>query len=119
MLSDLYLRLRSLFRRTKVDAELDEELRFHTEHQVEKYVLSGMSREEARRQRGRLFGDGREWRRRPAGEGHEPGECLFGNAHSPPPAGISGADGLARASRAAFSTRSALPPQIFLRSSSR
>ena len=29
MLSDFYLRLRSLFRRKRVDAELDEELRFH------------------------------------------------------------------------------------------
>jgi len=56
MLSDLSLRLRSLFRRTKVDAELDEELRFHTEHQVDKYLLSGMSREEALRQVRMEFG---------------------------------------------------------------
>lgn len=49
MLSDLYIRLRSLFRRTKVEQELDEELRFHQERQVERYVRAGMSREEALR----------------------------------------------------------------------
>ena len=49
MLSDLYIRLRSLLRRAKVDEELDEELRFHVEHQAEKYARSGMSREEALR----------------------------------------------------------------------
>ncbi len=49
MLSDLYVRLRSLFRRSKVDEELDDELRFHQEHQVEKYMRTGMSKEEALR----------------------------------------------------------------------
>ena len=46
---DLYIRIRSLFRRTKVEEELDDELRFHWERQVEKYVSGGMSREEALR----------------------------------------------------------------------
>ena len=32
-----------------MEAELDEELREHLEHQVEKYIQSGMSREEAER----------------------------------------------------------------------
>lgn len=50
MFNDLYLRLRSLFRRARVDAELDAELQFHLEHQVGKYMRSGMSREEATRQ---------------------------------------------------------------------
>jgi hypothetical protein len=50
MLSDLAFRLRSLFRRSTVEAELDDELRFHFEHQVEKCIRSGMTREEARRQ---------------------------------------------------------------------
>jgi hypothetical protein len=50
MLSDLVFRLRSLFRRNTVEAELDEELRFHFEQQVEKCIRSGMTREEARRQ---------------------------------------------------------------------
>lgn len=56
MLSDLYHRLRSFFRRTTVDAELDEELHFHTEQQVEKYMRAGMSREEAQRQVRMEFG---------------------------------------------------------------
>ncbi len=50
MLSDLVFRLRSLFRRNTVEAELDDELRFHFEQQVEKCLRSGMTREEARRQ---------------------------------------------------------------------
>jgi putative ABC transport system permease protein len=49
MLNDLIFRLRSLFRRRVVEAELDDELRFHFERQVEKYVQSGLRREEARR----------------------------------------------------------------------
>jgi predicted permease len=50
MLSDLYIRLRSLFRRAKVEEELDDELRFHQEQQADKYMRAGMSREEALRQ---------------------------------------------------------------------
>ena len=50
MLSDLVFRLRSLFRRNTVEAELDDELRFHFEQQVEKCIRSGMTGEEARRQ---------------------------------------------------------------------
>ena len=49
MLSDLVFRLRSLFRRNTVEAELDDELRFHFEQQVEKYVRLGLTREEAGR----------------------------------------------------------------------
>ena len=36
MLSDIIFRLRSLLRRKTVEAELDSELRFHFEQQVEK-----------------------------------------------------------------------------------
>jgi predicted permease len=50
MLSEISFRLRSLFRRNTVEAELDDELRFHFERQIEKYIRSGMTREEARRQ---------------------------------------------------------------------
>src|SRR5580704_8424528 len=50
MLSDISFRLRSLFLRHTVEAELDDELRFHFEQQVEKCIRSGMTREEARRQ---------------------------------------------------------------------
>lgn len=49
MLSDLYIRLRSLFRRAKVEEELDDELRFHLERQTEKYIRGGIVQEEARR----------------------------------------------------------------------
>src|SRR5580693_9181137 len=56
MLSDLVFRLRSLFRRNTVEAELDDELRFHFEQQAEKCIRSGMTREEARRQARLLVG---------------------------------------------------------------
>src|SRR5580704_8254961 len=49
MLSDLYIRLRSLFRRAEVEQELDDELRFHREQQAGKYMRAGMSRDEALR----------------------------------------------------------------------
>src|SRR5215510_14636965 len=42
------LRLRSLFRRRQVERELDEELRYHLERQIEEYVLRGLTPEEAR-----------------------------------------------------------------------
>jgi predicted permease len=50
MLSELLMRLRALFRRKSVEQDLDEELRFHFEQQVEKFVRAGMPMEEARRQ---------------------------------------------------------------------
>jgi predicted permease len=49
MLSDLLYRWRALFRRKSMEAELDEELRAHLEHQVEKYVQAGLTRAEATR----------------------------------------------------------------------
>ena len=42
------LRLRSLFRRSQVEQELDEELRYHLERQIEEHVARGMTPEEAR-----------------------------------------------------------------------
>ncbi len=50
MLSDLLYRLRSLFRRERVEAELDDELRFHFEQAVDKGMRSGLTRAEAARQ---------------------------------------------------------------------
>jgi predicted permease len=44
----LPLRLKSIFRRNRVEDELDEELRFHLERRVEEGVASGLSPEEAR-----------------------------------------------------------------------
>ena len=49
MLTDFLFRLRALFRRGAVEEELDEELRFHFDHQVEKFVRSGVPIAEARR----------------------------------------------------------------------
>jgi len=56
VLNDLLYRLRSLFRRSAVEGELDEELRFHVEQSVERYVNSGLSREEALRRAQLEFG---------------------------------------------------------------
>jgi predicted permease len=56
MLSDLLFRLRALFQRKTVEAELDEELRSHFEIQVDKSVASGMTREEAVRRARLEFG---------------------------------------------------------------
>src|SRR5215470_14611761 len=56
LLNDLLSRLRSLFRRKTVEGELDEELRFHLEQSVERYVNSGLSREEALRRARIEFG---------------------------------------------------------------
>jgi len=56
MLSDLRYRLRALFRRSSVESELDRELRFHFEQQVEKYVRAGLTHSEAIRQSRLAFG---------------------------------------------------------------
>jgi putative ABC transport system permease protein len=49
MLSDLFFRLRSLFRKKAVEEELDDELHFHFERQLEKYRESGLTRDQALR----------------------------------------------------------------------
>jgi putative ABC transport system permease protein len=56
MLSDLLLRLRALFRRDLVESELDEELRFHLDRQVEKFMQKGLPRDEAIRQASIVLG---------------------------------------------------------------
>ena len=56
MLSDLLYRLRALSRRKSMEAELDEELRAHVERQVEKYIQSGLTHEEAARRARLEFG---------------------------------------------------------------
>src|SRR5881275_2472410 len=43
------LRLRSLFRWTRADQELDDELRDHLDRKTEEYVAKGMTQEEAHR----------------------------------------------------------------------
>jgi macrolide transport system ATP-binding/permease protein len=56
MFSDLIFRFRSLFQRSAVENELDDELQFHVEQQVEKLVRSGLTRQEALRQTRLEFG---------------------------------------------------------------
>jgi predicted permease len=56
MLTDLMLRIRSLVRRQAVERELDDELRFHLEQQVEAYQQAGLSRDEAIRRTKLEFG---------------------------------------------------------------
>jgi len=43
------LRLKSIFRRRRVESEMDDELRFHLEHKIDEGIASGLSPEEARR----------------------------------------------------------------------
>lgn len=57
MLRRLRLRLRTLLRRTVVEAELDEELRYHVEKDIERRIARGMSHREARAAVRREFGD--------------------------------------------------------------
>jgi predicted permease len=54
--SDLRYRLRALFRRDAVERELDDELRFHVEHEAEKYMRAGLSRDESIRRARLAFG---------------------------------------------------------------
>jgi predicted permease len=49
MLARLTAYLRGLARRREIDAEAEDELRFHLEHQIEAYVARGMSQVEAKR----------------------------------------------------------------------
>ncbi len=42
------LRLRSIFRRNRVESELDEELQFHLENKIQEGIAEGLSAEEAR-----------------------------------------------------------------------
>ena len=56
MFSDRDLRLRSLFRGNRVDAELDAEIRFHLDELTETDVRQGVSRDEASRRARLAFG---------------------------------------------------------------
>jgi predicted permease len=56
MLSDLLIRFRALVHWKTVERELEEELRFHFDEQVEKYVRSGLSPVEAVRRARLTFG---------------------------------------------------------------
>jgi putative ABC transport system permease protein len=54
--SILRLRLRSLFARPSVEEELDEELQYHLEREIEQRIAAGMSGESARQQALRAIG---------------------------------------------------------------
>ena len=56
MLSDLLIRMRALFRRKAVEGELDDEMHFHFDQLVEKFVQSGLPVAEARRRARLEFG---------------------------------------------------------------
>src|SRR5580693_3579550 len=56
MIPDLRFRARALFRHREVEEELDEEIRFHFDREVEKYMRSGMSEDEAKRRARLAFG---------------------------------------------------------------
>lgn len=56
MLRGLWIRIRALFRRDAVEIELDEELRYHFDRQVEKLMQSGLPPNEARRRANIAFG---------------------------------------------------------------
>jgi putative ABC transport system permease protein len=56
MLNKLKLRLRALFFKSKLEEELDEEVRFHLEREIEENIARGMTLEEARYAALRSFG---------------------------------------------------------------
>ncbi len=56
MLSDWLLRLRALFTRTEIEHEINDELRFHLDRQVESYVRVGLDHAEAVRRTQLEFG---------------------------------------------------------------
>src|SRR5262245_35900640 len=56
MLNKLRLRLRALFFKSKLEDELDEEVRFHLEREIEVNIARGMTPEEARSAALRSFG---------------------------------------------------------------
>jgi macrolide transport system ATP-binding/permease protein len=55
--SILCMRFRSFFSRAKVEQDLDEELRYHLERQIEEDVAAGMTIDDARRAAHRAFQD--------------------------------------------------------------
>jgi putative ABC transport system permease protein len=56
MLNKLRLRLRALFHKSKLEAELDDEVRFHLEREIQENIARGMRPEEARVAALRSFG---------------------------------------------------------------
>src|SRR5215469_3286789 len=50
------MRFRSLVKRQRVESELDREMRYHLERQVEENIAAGMNAREAREAASRMFG---------------------------------------------------------------
>ena len=50
MLHDIVFRLRSVFQRNVAEADLEEELRFHLQQQIEKYRMAGLTEADALRE---------------------------------------------------------------------
>ncbi len=55
-INGIFVRLRALFKKNRVEDELDEELRFHLEMHIQKNVEDGMSPQEARQEALKRFG---------------------------------------------------------------
>jgi putative ABC transport system permease protein len=56
MRSWLKVRLLAIFHRRKMEEELDEELRYHLEREIERHIAGGMEPQEARMEALRGFG---------------------------------------------------------------
>ncbi len=55
-IDQLSLRFRSLFSRARIEQELDDELRFHLQEQIEENMAAGMTLEDARHAARRTVG---------------------------------------------------------------
>ncbi|HJQ22092.1 MAG TPA: permease prefix domain 1-containing protein, partial [Gemmatimonadaceae bacterium] len=51
------VRLRALFTRARLESDLDEELRYHVDREIERQVANGMSRADAHVAARRAFGN--------------------------------------------------------------
>ena len=56
-LTEVWNRLRGLFRRGRIEQELEEEMSFHIEMKTREHVEAGLSEEQARRAARRAFGN--------------------------------------------------------------
>src|SRR5262249_45844441 len=56
MFGSLLRNVRALFRREKMEREMDAELRFHLEREIEENIRKGMSKEDAEREALKSFG---------------------------------------------------------------
>ena len=56
LFSEIRFRLRALFRRDRLEQELDTELSFHLQKEAEKHLATGVSPDEARRRARAAFG---------------------------------------------------------------